>query len=258
MIPVWRIRGAKGKAMEWRDQGILLSARSHGESAAIIEIFTPTHGRHMGFVRGGAGRKIAPILQPGAQLDVAWRARLDDHIGTFAVELIRSRAVQSMSDRLALSGLNCVTALLSFGLAERDPYPNLYTQSARLLDLLDQPELWPLAYLGWEMQLLEALGFGLDLTCCAATGSDQNLVYVSPRSGRAVSREGAGDWADQLLALPPCMLGQGSADDKEVALALRTTGHFLHHNLAEQMLHKPVPEARVRFLDQLVRRINRR
>ena len=242
--------------MEWRDRGILLRARPHGENAAIVEIFTPAHGRHMGVVRGGTGRKIAPILQPGAQLDVAWRARLEDHIGTFSVELIRSRAAQSMSDRLALAGLNSVTALLSFGLPEREPHLTLYDQSTQLLDLLDQPDLWPLAYLRWEMHLLEVLGFGLDLSCCAATGSEEDLIYVSPRSGRSVSAAGAGVWASRLLALPPCMLGLGTAPDDEVAQALWTTGHFLHHHLAEEILQRPVPEARARFLDQLSRRIN--
>jgi len=125
-----------------------------------------------------------------------------------------------------------------------------------LLDLLGQSDLWPLAYLHWEMQLLDSLGFGLDLSACAATGSDHDLVYVSPRSGRAVSKVGAGDWASRLLPLPPCMLGRGDATDAEVALALDTTGHFLHHHLAEDMLHKPVPGARARFLNQLSRRIN--
>ena len=242
--------------MEWRDQGILLSARPHGESAAIIEVFTPGYGRHLGVVRGGSGRKLAPILQPGAQLDIAWRARLEDHIGSFTVEPVRSRAVQAMSDRLALAGLNAVTALLSFSLAERETHSSLYHRSVQLLDLLGQSDLWPLAYLQWEMQLLETLGFGLDLSSCAATGTDHDLVYVSPRSGRAVSELGAGAWASRLLALPPCMLGCGDASDAEVALALRTTGHFLHHHLAEDMLHTPVPEARARFLNQLSRRIN--
>ena len=242
--------------MEWRDQGFLLSARPHGESAAVIEVFTPGYGRHLGVVRGGSGRKLAPILQPGAQLDIAWRARLEDHIGSFTVEPVRSRAVQAMSDRLALAGLNAVTALLSFSLAERETHSSLYHRSAQLLDLLGQSDLWPLAYLQWEMQLLETLGFGLDLSSCAATGTDLDLVYVSPRSGRAVSELGAGAWASRLLALPPCMLGRGDASDAEVGLALRTTGHFLHHHLAEDMLHKPVPEARARFLNQLSRRIN--
>ena len=149
-----------------------------------------------------------------------------------------------------------MTALLSFGLPEREPHLTLYDQSTQLLDLLDQPDLWPLAYLRWEMHLLEVLGFGLDLSCCAATGSEEDLIYVSPRSGRSVSAAGAGVWASRLLALPPCMLGLGTAPDDEVAQALWTTGHFLHHHLAEEILQRPVPEARARFLDQLSRRIN--
>ncbi|MEL7125813.1 MAG: DNA repair protein RecO, partial [Pseudomonadota bacterium] len=148
--------------MEWRGTGILLNVRRHGESSAIIDVFTPDHGRHAGVVRGGTSRKVAPILQPGAQLDVAWRARLEDHIGTFAVEPVRSRAALVMSNRLALAGLNAVTGLLSFCLPERAPYPALYQRTEQLLDLLGHDEVWPLAYLRWEMAVLEEMGFGLD------------------------------------------------------------------------------------------------
>src|SRR6056297_3433429 len=122
--------------MEWRDQGILLSTRTHGETSVIIEVFTPEHGRHAGVVRGGTSRKIAPVLQPGAQLDLRWRARLEDHIGTYQVEPMRSRAAAAMSGRMALAGLNAVTALLSFALPEREPHPALYHRSMQLLDLL--------------------------------------------------------------------------------------------------------------------------
>ena len=133
--------------MEWRDQGILLSARRHGETSAIIEVFTPERGRHAGIVRGGTSRKIAPILQPGAQLDIAWRARLEDHIGAFIVEPVRSRAALAMHDRLSLAGLNAVTGLLAFALPEREAHPPLYRRTEALLDLLGQGDLWPLAYL---------------------------------------------------------------------------------------------------------------
>lgn len=240
--------------MEWRDQGILLHSRRHGESAAIIEVFTPEHGRHAGVVRGGAGRRMAPVLQPGAQLDVTWRARLEDHIGAFTVEPVRSRAAAVMGDRLALAGLNAVVALLHFALPEREAHTALYARSENLLDLLGDTDLWPLAYLRWEQVLLEELGYGLDLTRCAVTGAADGLVYVSPRTGRAVSRAGAGEWADRLLPLPPCLLGQGSAEDAEIALALATTGHFLTHHMAHDMGNKPLPEARARFVDALTRR----
>ena len=244
--------------MEWRDQGILLSSRTHGESAAIIEVFTPSRGRHAGVVRGGASRKFAPVLQPGAQLDVTWRARLEDHIGTFAVEPLRSRAAASIGDRLSLAGLNAVLALLLFCLPERERHDRLYARTEALLDLLGQPEVWPLAYLQWEMTLLDDLGFGLDLSECAVLGTGANdLSFVSPRTGRAVSRRGAGDWADRLLPLPPCLLGQGPAPDDEIAKALGVTGHFLHRHVAPELGHKPLPEARQRFLDRFQARISK-
>ncbi len=239
--------------MEWRDQGILLSSRRHGETSAIIEVFTPTQGRHSGVVRGGTSRKIAPILQPGAQLDLTWRARLEDHIGAFSVEPVRSRAAVAMGDRLALAGLNAVTALVSFCLPEREVHRPLYHRTEALLDLLGQGELWPLAYLRWELSLLEELGYGLDLTRCAVTGATEGLAYVSPKSGRAVSRAGAGDWAERLLPLPDVLRGIGAGDDMEILAAFRTTGYFLAEHLAADLGGKPLPEARARFVEAFSR-----
>ena len=239
--------------MEWRDQGILLATRRHGETSAIIEVFTPSQGRHVGVVRGGTSRKIAPILQPGAQLDVAWRARLEDHIGSFTVEPVRSRAATAMGDRLALAGLNAVTALLSFCLPEREAHPALYARTEALLDLLGQGDVWPLAYLQWELGLLEEMGYGLDLGSCAVTGATEGLVYVSPKSGRAVSEKGAGDWADKLLPLPDVLRGEGEAPDAEIAQAFKTTGHFLNAHLARNLGDKPLPEARARYVERFSR-----
>ncbi|WP_170398698.1 DNA repair protein RecO [Ruegeria arenilitoris] len=241
--------------MDWRDHGILLTSRRHGETAAIIEVFTEGHGRHAGVVRGGASRKTAPILQPGAQLDVLWRARLEEHIGTFQVEPLRSRAAAAFSGRLALAGLNAVVSLLSFCLPEREPHPAVYNQTEQLMDLLGQDEIWPLAYLRWELAMLEELGFGLDLSVCAVTGTREGLVYVSPKSGRAVSGEAAGEWADKLLPLPPCLRGEGAAPDAEIAAGLQTTGYFLEHRVAPSLGHHPLPEARARFVDQFTRRL---
>ncbi|WP_170518067.1 DNA repair protein RecO [Ruegeria atlantica] len=240
--------------MDWRDHGILLTSRRHGETAAIIEVFTEGHGRHAGVVRGGASRKTAPILQPGAQLDVLWRARLEEHIGTFQVEPLRSRAAAAFSGRLALAGLNAVVSLLSFCLPEREPHPAIYKQTEQLMDLLGQDEIWPLAYLRWELAMLEELGFGLDLSVCAVTGAREGLVYVSPKSGRSVSGEAAGEWADKLLPLPPCLRGEGAAPDAEIAAGLQTTGYFLEHRVAPSLGHHPLPEARARFVDQFTRR----
>ncbi|MGY9047622.1 DNA repair protein RecO [Puniceibacterium antarcticum] len=239
--------------MDWRDTGILLTTRKHGESSAILEVFTPTRGRHAGVLRGATSRKIAPSLQPGAQLDLSWRARLEDQLGSFTVEPQRSRAALAMTDRLSLAGLNAVVSLLAFCLPDREAHLALYQRTESLLDLLGQPDIWPLAYLRWEMALLEDMGFGLDLTACAATGANDQLIYVSPRTARAVSASGAGDWADRLLPLPGVMLGTGDATNAEIALALTTTGHFMHNRLATSLGDRPLPNARAVFLDRLGR-----
>ncbi len=241
--------------MEWRDQGIVLAVRRHGEANAIVDVFTETHGRHAGVVRGGASRKMTPVLQPGTQVDVAWRARLEEHLGAYQVEPIRSRAGGALSDRLALSGLNAVTGLLTFALPEREPQTAIYRRTMGVLDLLGEAEIWPLAYLRWELGLLEDLGFGLDLSACAVTGATEGLVYVSPKTGRAVSKEGAGEWADRLLPLPPVMLRQGEAPDREVVQALETTGFFLREHLAPMLGNRPLPEARARFVETFLRRV---
>jgi len=237
--------------LEWRDEGAILAVRGHGESAAIIEVFTQAHGRHAGVVRGGGSRRVAPLLMPGAQVAVTWRARLDAHIGAFTVEPLHSRA-GVLSDRLALAGLNAVCALLHYALAEREPHPGLYAASVALLDRLGG-EGWPADYLRWEAMLLEELGFGLDLSSCAVTGSPDDLVFVSPRSGRAVSRRGAGEWADRLLPLPACLLGQGPASAADLVQGLSTTGHFLERHIAQEMIHRPLPEARRRLVEMLAR-----
>ena len=239
--------------MEWRDQGVLLSTRRHAETSVIIDVFTADHGLHAGVVRGGTSRRIAPLLQPGAQLDVRWRARLEDHLGAYTVEPIRSRAAQVMDDRLALSGLNAAVALLMFTLPEREAQPDLYRQTQVLLDMIGTEALWPFAYLKWEVGLLEEMGFALDLTTCAVTGSKDDLAFVSPRTGRAVSRGAAGKWVDQLLPLPACLLGQGAAPTLEVLEGLDLTGHFLETHLAAGQGDKALPDARQRLLDRLKR-----
>ena len=241
--------------MDWRDTGILLSVRRHGENSAILEVFTEHHGRHAGVVRGATSRRMGPVLQPGSELDLSWRARLEDHIGTYTVEPRRSRSAIAMSDRLSLAGMNAVLALLAFCLPEREALPALYARTEALLEMLADPELWPLAYLRWEMALLDDMGFGLDLSACAVRGVNEDLSFISPRTGRAVSREGAGAWADRLLPLPPVMKGEGFGDDREVWDALRTTGHFLENHLAPSLGQKPLPPARALFLDRFARRL---
>lgn len=239
--------------MDWRGTGILLNVRRHGETSAIIDVFTEDRGRYAGVVRGGTSRKIAPILQPGAQLDVAWRARLEEHIGSFTVEPVRSRAALVMENRLALAGLNTVTALLGFCLPEREAHSALFRRTEQVLDLLGQNDLWPLAYLQWELALLNDMGFGLDLSACAVTGSTENLIYVSPKTGRAVSAQGAGAWADRLLPLPPVLRGEGAAPNAEIAKGFETTGYFLASHMAPDLGNRPLPDARARFVAAFTR-----
>lgn len=241
--------------MDWRDEGVLLAVRRHGESAAIIEAFTKTRGRHAGVVRGGAGRRMAPLLQPGAQLDLSWRARLEDHIGSYSVEPLRGRAAEALGDPLALAGLAAVCGLLAFCLPEREPHPALYDRSVALLDALGA-EGWGFAYLRWELALLDEMGFGLDLSRCAVTGRTEGLSHVSPRTGRAVTREGAGDWLDRLLPLPHCLrpgAGPATAEPHDLALGLAVTGHFLTDHLAPALGAAALPPARQRFVDRLHR-----
>ncbi len=242
--------------MDWRDQGIVLATRKHGETSVILEVFTPSKGKHAGVVRGGISRKMTPILQAGAQVDVTWRARLEGHIGSYTVEPVRSRAL-ALGDRFSLAGMNAVTGLLSFALPERAEMLRLYEQTVPLLDLLGQHEIWPFAYLKWELALLEELGFALDLESCAVTGQADDLAYVSPKSGRAVSRAAAGDWADRLLPLPDVLRGQGDAADADILQALSVTGYFLENKLAPSLGTRPLPEARARLLDVLSRRAAR-
>lgn len=239
--------------MEWRDRGTLLAVRRHGESSAIVEVFTEDHGRHVGVVKGATSRKMSPVLQPGALLDVTWRARLETHIGVYKVEPVRSRAGSLMADRMTLAGLNAVTALLCFALPEREPHSDFQARTEALFDLIGVNPAWPLAYLRWELALLDELGFGLDLSVCAVSGAVDDLAYVSPKSGRAVSAEGAGEWADRLLPLPPALLGNGEGDLGEIATGMTTTGFFLASRFAPSIGDKPLPEARQRFLDLLQR-----
>ena len=237
--------------MEWRENGVLLAVRRHGENAAIIEVFTRAHGRHAGVVRGGAGRRMGPVLQPGAQLDLTWRARLEDHLGAFGVEPVAARAASVLEDRLALAGLSAVCALLSFTLPEREAHAALYDRSVALLDALGA-DGWARAYLWWELALLDEMGFGLDLSRCALTGRRDGLAYISPRTGRAVHPEAAGEWADRLLPLPDS-LRPGGGEGGDVLGGLQVTGHFLADHLAPALGDRSLPAARARFVDLLAR-----
>ncbi len=236
--------------MEWQDEGILLSVRRQGERSAVIEALTAEHGRHAGLVHGGGGVKLAAILQPGASLALTWRARLEDHLGTFKVEPLRCRAGPIMADKGKLAALNSMAAMVLTTLAEREPDPGLYAAALTLVDALaDEAWDWPATYAHWELALLTALGFGLELGRCAASGVRSDLAFVSPRTGRAVSRAAGSAWADKLLPLPGFLIGRAPPNMGAVREALRLTGYFYETWMLPAFGQEALPAARQRLVE---------
>jgi DNA repair protein RecO (recombination protein O) len=240
--------------MQWSDEGIILSVKAHGETAAVAEIFTRAHGRHLGLVHGGRSRKLRPILQTGNHVDATWKARLAEHLGHVTVELRKGYAAQAMDDVLALAGLSSLCGLSRL-LPERDPHPALFEVALFVLGYLDEPDVWPALMVRWELALLDELGFGLDLAACAATGANDNLIYVSPKSGRAVSASAGADYKDRLLRLPAflCKGRQGTPTLEDIVDGLTLTGHFLEARVLIPR-EAQMPAARRRFQDLMQRR----
>jgi len=241
--------------MEWRDEGLVLGLRRHGEHSVILEAMTRDHGRHLGLVRGGRSGRLAAAIQPGNSLGLVWRARLDEHLGSFSVEPLTLRAGRLMASAIALAGVNYVCALARF-LPERDPHGAVFETLTLIAERLDDADLAPSLVARFEAQMLAECGFRLDLARCAATGARENLVYVSPKSGRAVSAEAGGPWRDRLLPLPP-FLRPGAAFDNlpdaaDVADAFRMTGHFLARDLF--VAREDLPEQRRIFLAAIAKR----
>ena len=235
--------------MEWRAEGILLWVRRHGETSAIIEALTAEHGRHAGLVRGGATKAKAHMLQPGAQLSLEWSARLPEHLGTYKIDLVRSRAGMIMTSREALAALNVISAMLVKFTPEREPEQALYDVTFGLVECLgDANPYWPIIYAKWELALLRAIGFGLDLSRCASTGSRDDLVYVSPRSGRAVCREAGAPFASRMLPLPQFLIDRGMPNMADVRESLRLTGYFIQHWVCPTFDLPDVPDARKRLM----------
>lgn len=242
--------------MNWSDEGIILSVRPHGETAAVVELFTRTHGRHTGLVHGGRSRKLRPTLQTGNHVDATWKGRLAEQLGHLSLELRTGYAATAMDDAEALAGLMSLTALARL-LPERDPHPNLYEITLFVLGFLDDPSVWPALLVRWELALLTDLGFGLDLEECAATGTNDALIYVSPKSGRAVSASAGEPYRDKLLALPGFLL-KGRRSGAGVTDADVMNGMKLSRFFLEQRVLAPrglaVPEPRVRLEAMLDRR----
>ena len=235
--------------MEWRAEGILLWVRRHGETSAIVEVLTSEHGRHAGLVQAGATKAKAHMLQPGAQLSLEWSARLSEHLGTYKIDLVRSRSGTIMTSREALAALNAVSALLVKFTPEREPNPDLYDATYGLVECLgDANPFWPILYAQWELTLLQAIGFGLDLGSCASTGSRDELVYVSPRSGRAVCRAAGAPFANRMLPLPQFLINRGVPNMPDVREALRLTGYFIENWVCPAFELQAVPEARKRLV----------
>ena len=245
--------------MEWSDDGIVLNLRAHGETSGILEALTRDHGRHLGLVRGGSSSNGRAMLQPGNRVKLTWRARLSDHLGIFTVELAHARAADIFEQRAALCGLNALAAVAAAVLPEREPHEAAYEGADALLDAIAAHDFtdWAPLFVRWEIGLLNELGFGLDLARCAATGTADDLVYVSPRTGRAVSRDAGAPYRDRLLRLPPFLLGRqaGDAMSSDLLAGLQLTAHFLEQWVL--MPHnKPIPEARTRLTDLAARNVS--
>ena len=240
--------------MEWRDKGILLATRPFGETSLIIDVFTPDHGKSSGVVRGGQSKKLKPILQIGAQIDLTWKARLEQHLGSFQVELIRSRTANVMDDRLLLAGMLSSATLINRFFPAGQVYKEFYESSENLFDLLQFPDIWTLGYFKWELEFLETLGFGLDLEKCAVTGSTEDLKFISPKSGRAVSAAAAGDWSSKLLPFPIAASGQVNSLE-DILDGLKVSQFFLEKKVLVAFGMERLPSARSRFISSLERKI---
>ncbi len=216
--------------MEWRDRGLILASRRHGEGGVILELMTRHHGRHLGLVRGGRGRKYHAMLQAGNEVQAIWRARLSEHLGTFAIDLARAHAARLMESRMALAVFETMAAHLRL-LAERQSHTQLFDASRVLLEHMESSEVAALL-VRFEIELLRELGFGLDLSACAASGACHDLVYVSPRSGRAVSRQAGAPYHARLLPLPGFVRDRNSDYTPDtLADGLKLTGYFLTRHL---------------------------
>lgn len=237
--------------MDWSSEGFILSVRKHGESSAIVNILTPDKGRHAGLVRGGSGRRMRPVLQPGNYVRCEWRSRLSEHLGYFTIEPVDAWAAQLMENRQSLSGLNSLCAMALETLPEREAHPRVFDAFRVVVENLDNEDIWPALYIRWEAGLLSAMGYGMDLSRCAATGETEHLTHVSPRSGRAVSADAAEPYRDKMLSLPGFLLGQSGVTPVDILHGLSLTGYFLETRL-QWGVNRTLPDARGQMITRLI------
>ncbi len=238
--------------MQWTDEGIVIGVRRHGEASAILELMTREHGRHLGLVRGGFGTRMKPILQTGNSVSVNWRARLDEHLGNYTVEAMRQRASNFFGAPHAIYGVTHLAALMRL-LPERDPHAELFEVFEGILDRLEDAAVAAPLVARFEMQMLTELGFGLDLEQCASTGTTEDLIYVSPKSGRAVSRLAGEPWADRMLRLPDFLRDSDVAPvGRDLADGFVLTGYFLERHVLVPR-GQALTEERAHFIAALTR-----
>lgn len=242
--------------MDWQDQGFVLSARRHGESDAILTLLTRDHGRHLGIVKGGSGRRHRAVVEIGNRITADWHARLSEHLGRFQVELAAPHAAMCLSDPARLAALSSACATLDAALPEREQHPDVFDDFAEMAQALsDQKDSWPADFVRWEGRMLTALGFGLDLTHCAVTGETDGLAYVSPKTGRAVTAEAGRLHRDKLLALPTFLLSSQIRPSRDELIAgLRLTGYFLDRHVFAHAPKQGASEARARLVERLAAR----
>jgi DNA repair protein RecO (recombination protein O) len=237
--------------VEFEDEAYVLAARPHAETGALVELLTERHGRYLAHVAGGASRKMKPFLQPGARVIARYRARTEGHLGSATLEPVGEGPSALFDDPLALSGLAAAAAVAAGALPEREPHPGAFLALEALIGALAFPEIWPAVYVRYEGGLLEELGFGLDLSRCASTGATDDLAYVSPRTGRAVSRTAGEPYKDRLLPLPPFMQGtQAGLSEGDVGQGLDITARFLNAYIFGP-LNRPLPPARLWLVERL-------
>lgn len=231
---------------QWRDQGIIINVKPHGEHGGVISLLTAEHGRHAGFAHGVQSSKNRSQYELGTVVDAEWHSKQTDSLGTFKLNAEKSYAVYAMDDPRKLLALQSMCALLHLTLPEREDASGIYDASTAFLEAL-KTDIWAPTYIYWEIGLLQALGFGIDVSECAATGTTEDLIYISPKTARAVSRAAGEPYKDRLLPLPGFLKGEGAFDDHAIAQGLLLSGYFLQHRVFGMTANMNLPDVRHRL-----------